>query len=226
MQSSLIPRTTRTDNRIIRLAVPDDAVALGHIQAASHQATYAGIMPDSILVRLSAERLIERFRSRLNVSAEAHLAPVVASPNRLWVVHVNGAVAGYAATQPGASTFLPPPDGAGEIESLYLHPDAKGLGLGWALHQHAIDDLVARGFGPLVLWAFAANRQALRFYERAGWVLDKAGENWVLDGVACPIVRYRLPVARSATASTGPTVDAQKRCVPGSRPRQFRPETT
>jgi len=34
--------------------------------------------------------------------------------------------------------------------------------------------------------------QARRFCERAGWMLDAAGESWVLDGVPCPIVRYRL----------------------------------
>ena len=78
------------------------------------------------------------------------------------------------------------------MESLYLHPSAVGRGLGRALHRHAIDDLFARDFDPLILWAFAANQRARCFYECAGWVLDVSGQDWVLDGVACPIVRYRL----------------------------------
>ncbi len=172
----------------IRLAVLHDAAALGSIQAASHVATYPGIIPDSILGKLSAERLTDRFRSRLTAAAGA----TASSRHRLWVIEANGVVVGYAATEPGASTFLPPPDGAGEMESLYLFPNAIGRGFGRALHEHAINDLFARGFDPLVLWAFEANERARRFYERAGWVLDKAGENWVLGGVACPIVRYRL----------------------------------
>lgn len=176
----------RRDSRI-RRAVPDDAAALGAIQAASHLAAYRGIMPDSVLARLTEDRLIDRFRARLTATDEEPAR----SQHRVWVIEAGGAIAGYAATQPGGSTFLPPPVGAGEIESLYLHPDAKGRGLGRVLHQHAIDDLAARGFEPLVLWAFAANVQALRFYERAGWTQDVTGENWVLDGVACPIVRYR-----------------------------------
>lgn len=172
----------------IRLATPDDAEALGTIEAASYLATYRGIMPDSVLARVHPERMIERLRPRLAAAAEA----TAGDPQRLWVIEADGAIAGYARTEPGLDQFLPPPDGAGELESLYLHPDAIGRGLGRALLRHAVDDLVERGFDPLVLWAFAANERARRFYERAGWSLDVSGEDWVLDGVPCPIVRYRL----------------------------------
>jgi len=170
----------------IRLALPDDAPALGAIQAASHLATYRGVMPDSVLARVDEQRMSQRFRSRLAVEAPAE------DQHRVWVIEADGAIAGYAITEPGADRFLPPPGGAGELESLYLHPEVVGRGLGRALHQHAIDDLAARGFDPLILWAFAANEQALRFYERAGWTLDETGQHWLLDGVSCPIVRYRL----------------------------------
>jgi len=172
----------------IRLAVPADAEALGAIQAESHRATYSGIMPAAVLARQQAGRLAERFSLRLRAAADTR-AP---DDNRLWVVEVEGEVAGYAATQPGASTFQTPPQGAGELESLYLHPSATGRGLGWALHEHATHDLSARGFQPLILWAFAANRPARDFYERAGWTLDVAEARWVLEGVSCPIVRYQL----------------------------------
>ncbi|WP_425259216.1 N-acetyltransferase family protein [Rubrivivax sp. RP6-9] len=172
----------------IRRAVPADAGALGAIQAESHRVTYPGIMPAAVLARLQAGRLAERFSLRLQAAADTS-AP---DDNRLWIVEVAGAVVGYAATQAGASTFQAPPPGAGELESLYLHPSVTGRGLGWALHEHAIHDLRARGFGPLVLWAFSANQTARRFYERAGWVLDVAEARWVLEGVSCPIVRYRL----------------------------------
>jgi ribosomal protein S18 acetylase RimI-like enzyme len=189
------PASPTRDDWRIRLALPDDAVALGTIQAASHLTAYKGIIPDSILGKLTANHLADRFRSRL-----APTAVEAPSQHRLWVIEADGVVAGYAATQPGASTFLPPPDGAGEMESLYLRPGAQGRGLGVALHCHAIGDLVARGFDPLVLWAFAANGPARRFYERAGWTVDVTGENWLLGGVACPIVRYRLgqPQVRGA----------------------------
>jgi GNAT superfamily N-acetyltransferase len=176
----------------IRLATPGDAEALGTIEAASYLATYRGIMPDSVLARVSPERLIERVRPRLAAAADA--APD--EPRRLWIIESEGAVRGYATTEPATDQFLPPPSGAGELESLYLHPDAIGHGLGRVLLQHAVDDLVARGYDPLVLWAFERNERARRFYERAGWILDVSGEHWVLDDVPCPIVRYRLDKPR------------------------------
>lgn len=179
----------------IRLAVPGDAEALGTIEAASYLATYRGIMPDSVLARVQAERLTERVRARLTAAAEV-AAAAADDPRRMWVIEADGAIAGYAITEPGSDMFLPPPDGAGELESLYLHPDAIGRGLGWTLLRHAVDDLVDRGFDPIILWAFEANARARRFYERAGWILDVTGEHWVLDGVPCPIVRYRLDTTR------------------------------
>lgn len=171
----------------IRLAVPEDAEALGTIEAESHRVTYRGIMPDTVLARQQAGRLAERFSRRL-IAAAARGTP---DDNRLWVAEADGSVVGYAATQPGASTFAPSPPGAGELESLYVHPGAVGQGLGWALHQHAIRDLCSRGFSSLILWAFAANHPARRFYERAGWAVHVDAADWVLEGVSCPIVRYR-----------------------------------
>lgn len=166
----------------------EDADRLGEIQATSYLDAYATIMPPSVLARLRPERFAERWRE--------HLPDILGTgPERVWVIEREGSPAGYALTQPAGDQFLPPPPGAGEVESLYLHPSAIGHGLGRALLQHSVDDLHARGFEPLVLWAFEANDRARRFYERAGWTLEVTGEAWVLDGIPVPIVRYRLDTA-------------------------------
>jgi hypothetical protein len=60
-----------------------------------------------------------------------------------------------------------------------------------AAHLFGLRNAAFRGFDPLILWAFAANAPARRFYECAGWTVDVTGETWLLGGVACPIVRYR-----------------------------------
>lgn len=157
--------------------------------SASYLATYRGLMPDSVLARVTAPSMIERWQARLDAVAES---PPDAS-HRTWVIEDgDGAIRGYAITEPASAQFLPPPAGAGEVELLYLAPDAIGHGYGRALLAHAVDDLRLHGFDPLVLWAFARNDRARRFYERAGWSLDVTGEHWVLDGIPCPIVRYRL----------------------------------
>lgn len=178
-----------TGDARIRLAEPDDAEALGTIEATSYLATYRGIMPDSVLARVSPERMIERLRPRLETAA----AGPPDERHRMWVILDDvGVVRGYATTEPATDQFLPPPAGAGELESLYLDPGAIGQGFGRALLAHAVGDLIAHGFDPLILWAFEHNDRARRFYERAGWSLDVTGEHWVLDDVPCPIVRYRL----------------------------------
>ena len=73
-----------------------------------------------------------------------HEALPADSPERTWVIELDGLVQGYAITEPGSDQFLPPPDGAGEVESLYLHPEAIGRGLGRPLLDHAVADLWAR----------------------------------------------------------------------------------
>lgn len=180
------------DRPRIRLAEAGDAEALGTIEARSYLHTYRGIMPESVLARVGPERMIERLRPRL----EAAAAAPPDERRRMWVIlDDTGVIQGYATTEPATDQFLPPPDGAGELESLYLDPDAIGRGYGRALLAHAVGDLIAHDFDPLVLWAFAQNDRARRFYERAGWMLDIVGEDWVLDDIPCPIVRYRLDPA-------------------------------
>ena len=57
---------------------------------------------------------------------------------------------------------------AGWIEQLYVEPAAQGQGLGAALLATA--KRAAHGAAGLDLWAFQANAQARRFYERHGFV--------------------------------------------------------
>jgi GNAT superfamily N-acetyltransferase len=111
---------------------------------------------------------------------------------RSWVVVRGGALLGFAVTAPARSNWLPPPDGAGELTNLYLDPDAIGTGIGRPLYERAVGDLRARGFNPLVVWAFRDNTAARGFYEHMGLAVDVPDHAWLLGGVACPIVRFRL----------------------------------
>ena len=173
-----------SDAPAIRAATSDDAPVIASIMVASFLATYRGIMPDSVLARQDVANRTEAWRAQF-----ARTVP--SDPVRVWVVESDGTVAGYAVTVPASDEFLPPPAGAGELDSLYLHPDMVGRGLGRHLLRHATDDLWDRGFRPLVLWAFAASDRARHVYESDGWVHD-ADHHWVLDDIPVPIVRYRL----------------------------------
>ena len=56
-----------------------------------------------------------------------------------------------------------------EIETLSVAPEARGTGIGAHLIGLARDEVEQHGYEGLSLVAVAANRDALRFYEREGF---------------------------------------------------------
>ena len=170
----------------IRPGTAEDAPAIGSIDHESTIFTYTGIMPEATLADSSVESATERWAQAIaNRDPEA--------PSRLWLAERAGEVVGYATTSPATDRWLDPPEGAGELTNLYLAPAVIGSGVGSALYDHAINDLIVRGFDPIVIWAFRDNDRGRGFYERHGLTVD-AETDWVLSDIPCPIVRYRLDV--------------------------------
>jgi GNAT superfamily N-acetyltransferase len=176
----------------VRHAVARDADALSGISGRAWRAVYPGIVPETVLAQWIAEA-----QEMWHVALEGRPSD---EAWRAWVAEREGVVLGYATTLPAEDKWLPPPDGAGELTNLYLDPHVIGGGVGRLLFEHAVDDLRARGFNPLVVWAFRDNPRAARFYPKVGLTMDVAEHDWVLDGVPCPIVRYRLDWPSSPTA--------------------------
>ena len=108
---------------------------------------------------------------------------------RVWVVEEDGVVRGFAATRACRDPDAAP--GTGEVNSIYLAPEAWGRGLGTVLLEHAAGDLRARAFAPLILWVIEENTRGRRFYERAGWRPDGARQPIDFDGVPVDEIRYR-----------------------------------
>jgi GNAT superfamily N-acetyltransferase len=170
----------------IRLATPNDVESLGGVTARAYAAAYPGIVPQPVLDEWIAggPDMWLRWRAAREERPPDH-------PSRAWVAERDGAILGYATTTSATSEYLPPPDGAGELTNLYLDPAAIGTGVGRLLYEHSVDDLFARGFTPLVVWAFRDNPKAQRFYVRMGLTIDVPDHDWVLGGIPCPIVRFR-----------------------------------
>lgn len=171
----------------VRLAALADVEALGAISARAFEATYRGMIPDLVLD--------EWIGGAAAAWQEALEGRAPDSPSRAWVAERHGSVIGYATTSPARANWLPPPDGAGELTNLYLDPVAIGTGVGPSLYEHAVADLRARGFDPLLVWAFRDNARARRFYEGRGLTIDIADHAWMLADVPCPIVRFRGTLA-------------------------------
>ena len=109
--------------------------------------------------------------------------------DRTRVVELHGAVAGFVVF--GPSRDADAAEGSGEIQALYVDPDAQGAGLGAALVLQARVELAAAGFERVTLWTFQHNPASRGFYERLGFVWDGT-ETRDEDG---PIVRYARPVS-------------------------------
>jgi GNAT superfamily N-acetyltransferase len=176
----------------IRLATADDVGALARVSRLAYAATYPDIVPADVL-----SEWIESAGATWQAAFDGQEPD---SPWRPWVAERDGRIVGYATTSPGKDWWLPPIEGSGELTNLYLEPDAIGSGVGSALYDHAVADVRARGFNPFVVWAFRANHRALRFYEGKGLSIDVLEHDWVLGGVPCPIVRFRVEWPPAAAA--------------------------
>jgi GNAT superfamily N-acetyltransferase len=60
-------------------------------------------------------------------------------------------------------------DGTAHLVSMWVHPAARGHGVGEALATAAADWAKARDFGALYLWVTETNAPARRLYERCGF---------------------------------------------------------
>jgi GNAT superfamily N-acetyltransferase len=171
----------------IRLALPADSTGIAEAHVASWQATYPGIVPQPILDRLSVERRAAYWRETITRSLDA----ATDIGERVWVAEAaspRGRILGFAATGPGRDDDVDA--GTGELNAIYLAPDAWSRGIGRMLFAAAVDDLAVR-HERLVLWVLSDNDRGRTFYEQAGWEPD--GTLRVLDFDGSPIeeMRYR-----------------------------------
>lgn len=89
---------------------------------------------------------------------------------RIWVVEDAQCVLGCATTRAGRDDDLMPQ--AGEVQSIYVAPEAWSRGLGSALLATAAEDLRTRAYWPLVPWVIEANARGQAIL-RAGRVAGR-----------------------------------------------------
>jgi ribosomal protein S18 acetylase RimI-like enzyme len=176
----------------VRLATPDDAEAIADIHVRGWRAAYRGLVPDAVLDGLSLERRAAGWRQAIEQQDRELAAEPTTAPGRTWMAETDDGVVGFAATGPGRDESAPAIPGSGEVHAIYLAPEKRGLGHGRVLFAHAVADLRARAFGPIVVWVFEDNPVARRFYEAAGFRVDGARSTIDFDGVPLDEIRYRL----------------------------------
>lgn len=172
----------------IRWAVLADAPALSEIHVRAWQAGYRGLLPDSLLDKLSAAQRLPRWRERLSAETE-----------RVLVAELDGQVAGWLVIGPQRDGDLDP-QRMGEIYAIYVDPGAWRRGCGKALLARALAELRVQGLAEVTLWVLRSNERARRFYEAQGFVADGASKvEHNRDGVAFDEVRYRCELVKRET---------------------------
>ncbi len=155
---------------LIRMAEPDDAMAVARVHVRSWQAAYRGLIPDVVLDGLRAEDRAQRYDF-------SHHDPL--KPKTLVAIDHVG-ICGFATSSPSRDADLPD---HGELCALYVDPEYWGHGAGVALMKAARQQMVEQGFRGALLWLLAGNERASRFYEIDGWRADgerRTAEVWGL----------------------------------------------
>jgi GNAT superfamily N-acetyltransferase len=147
----------------VRAAGVADAPAVAALKVRAWRAAYGGVLPPGVLEALDPVKEREAWAGYLDG---------IPPEDRLWVAVDDGVLVGYTRAGPSPDEDVPP--GTGQIHGLYVEPARIGTGLGSLLLWHSLDDLRDRGYVRAVLWHFAGNEVAARFYDRAGIAPDGA----------------------------------------------------
>jgi len=158
----------------IRAARPADAPAIGRVYVETWRTTYAGMVPDPVLLEMSEEiqgarwaGLIEREREMVKVAEDARAGVV-------------GMASGGRARR--GSGF------AAEVFTLYVQPDYQGAGIGRGILANMFRSFHAGGLNSAVIWVLAPN-PARFFYEAVGG--ERVGEREErLWGADLPEIAY------------------------------------
>jgi GNAT superfamily N-acetyltransferase len=185
----------------IRLARPDDALAIARVHVESWQRAYVGLVEPDYLSGLEIAERGEGWEARLvtGLGGDLALRPWWAGgrPARTEVLldpaqRVQGFVSyGPLRPEPGEIAEA----GGGELYALYLHPEAWGLGGGWALYERCLAALRLAGFEQVTIWAMRGASQARAFYERQGAQLQPGGRIHRTQGIEMDLVRYDAPIS-------------------------------
>lgn len=164
-----------------RPATDADVDRIAEVRVRSWQEAYRGIVPQPVLDRM--DPAAEAARRRGRGPAGQHVAEL---DGRVvgWL-----AVGAYRTDQDDSGPV--PPAGSGEVNAVYVLPAAWGRGAGRELLAYGLGELRGQGLVPVLLWVFAANERARRFYERAGFRADGGTHDYEIGGATLPEVRYR-----------------------------------
>ncbi len=137
----------------VRLASLEDAEAIARVHVETWRTTYAGMLPDDMLVRMSVEGQARMWRRMLRDGETV----LVAEDPAAGII----GFASYGPNRSGRGDF------SGEIYTLYILPDYQDRGLGRGLLGALFAALQREGHNSALIWVVADNPTRF-FYEAMG----------------------------------------------------------
>jgi ribosomal protein S18 acetylase RimI-like enzyme len=183
-----LPATGPVADASARIARPNDAAAVGKVQAAVWRAAYGRLLPQDVVDQFEAASFARVWRDSLNSPP---------SPRHVLLVGCAGAqVVGFAAVGPSADPDAD--DTSGELLALGVHPDARRTGHGSRLLNAAVDTLRGKGFQSISAWLLAHDEDTRAFLTAAGLSPDRAYRDRVIDvdGALAREVRLTADLSR------------------------------
>lgn len=162
----------------IESATLEDCRAIAEVHVESWQHAYKGILPHQYLASLSVSDREAIWR---------HM--VQQQPSHLVLARNARQVVGFVAF--GASRDEDAPTDRAEIWAIYVKSASWSSGAGRLLWLEALQRILAEGYRSISLWVIAGNERAVRFYERAGFVLEsESRKSFELGGRTLDELRY------------------------------------
>lgn len=140
----------------IRDAVPGDEKVLAFIQTQSWKATFRDIIPADTLARLTDCQKAEEMYTRVLGKPEIRVA----------LESVDGRSHGITAWSKNRFDLG---DDTAELICIHSLPEGWGQGFGSAMLERTLGEMARAGFNRVILWVFAENSRARRFYEKHGF---------------------------------------------------------
>lgn len=155
----------------VRRARPNDAPAVGMVQATVFREAYAGRVPDDVLALFEPDAFARSWRESLTAPPEG--------VHRLMVACAGDQVVGLAAVGPSQD---PDAGGAqGEVTVLGVHPDARRQGHGSRLLNASVDVLREAGADAVSFWVLADDESGRAFLAASGFAPDGAYRDRVVS---------------------------------------------
>lgn len=138
----------------IKKASEEDIKSIARVYIDGWKTTYPGLVPDDYLDRLSYEEAEQKWLNFLNHENE---------PFIYIAMNDVGKIIGFASGKSSDDENFD-----GELYSLYLLQECRGLGVGKQLVSAIAKHFKEKGIASMLVWVMERNKSGLGFYERMG----------------------------------------------------------